>query len=505
MRAFQFEMGVAVVLLLAGCSDKEAANSSNDAGADASDRGGSSHANHPKVDAPVGLWVRSIEGVGGEGVSAIAAHADGSFVVLGSYQGPGTFNPGRPDKMVLTMPDGESGTVLAHYAADGSLRALRPDPLGTGSGRVYMAPDDGMYVTGTGAFAAGSVMVPNDSDVFVARYAPDGKPMWASSASGEAGMGAGTAVAAWPDGGVVIAGTLQGTITFGVGESTETRLASTSDEIFLARYDANGKLLWAKRAINAPYLPKWQLEAAADGGIVVYGTLENVTTFNPDLADETKLMGGNVGFIVKLDDAGKVQWSRALSEPSGTNRISDLATFPDGSLVVTGSFERILTLGTGEEHETMLAATGSDFPGRTQFPDCFIARFTDTGALAWARREGGAVWDSGDQIKALPDGAALVTGGYTNMVTFAAGEPAEAMLSTESNQMTAFLAVVEADGSMRWVREGVSGQVAPLSDGSIAIAGTFMGTTTLFPGEVGETTLASAGGWDVYVARIGWQ
>jgi hypothetical protein len=354
-------------------------------------------------------------------------------------------------------------------------------------------------------FAAGDVTVPKDADVFVARYAPDGKPMWASSASGEAGMGAGTSVAAWPDGGVVIAGTLDGTITFGVGEVTETRLASTGEEIFLARYDANGKLLWAKRAISAPYLPKWQLEAAADGGIVLYGTLENVTTFNPGLADETKLQGGNIGFVVKLDDAGKVQWSRALSEPAGTNRISDLATFPDGSLVVTGSFERILTLGTGEAHETMLAATGSDFPGRTQFPDCFIARFTDGGELAWARREGGAVWDSGDQIKALDDGAALVTGGYTNMVTFAAGEPEETMLSTEVNAMTAFITVVETDGSLRWVREGLSGQVAPLSDGSIAIAGTFMGTTTIFPGEVGEATLASAGEWDAYVARLGWQ
>ena len=41
-------------------------------------------------------------------------------------------------------------------------------------------------------------------------------------------------------------------ITFGAGEATETRLASTAEEIFLARYDANGKLLWAKRAINAP-------------------------------------------------------------------------------------------------------------------------------------------------------------------------------------------------------------------------------------------------------------
>jgi hypothetical protein len=318
-------------------------------------------------------------------------------------------------------------------------------------------------------------------------------------------MGAGTAVAAWPDGSVVIAGTLNGTITFGVGEPTETRLASTGDEIFLARYDSDGGLLWAKRAITAPYLPDWKLEASADGGIVLYGTQKNVTTFNPGLADETKLEGGNIGFVVKLDDAGKVMWTRALSQPSGTNRVSSIATFPDGSLVATGSFERILTLGVGEPAETKLAAIGSDFPGRTQFPDVFVARFDKKGQLAWARREGGEVWDAGNQVETLDDGGTLLTGGYTNTVTFAAGEPAETTLSTATNAMSAFVAVIDADGSLRWVRTGVTGQAAALSDGSVAIAGPFMGTITLFPGEVGETKLASAGGWDVYVVRLGWE
>ena len=48
------------------------------------------------------------------------------------------------------------------------------------------------------------------------------------------------------------------------------------------------------------------------------------------------------------------------------------------------------------------------------------------------------------------------------------------------------------------------GQAALLSDGSVAIAKDFMGTLTLFPDEPGETTLASAGAWDVYVVRLGW-
>ena len=281
------------------------------------------------------------------------------------------------------------------------------------------------------------------------------------------------------------------------------RLAANGEEIFLARYDADGALQWARRAIAAPYLPTWKLESAPDGGLFLYGSLENITTFSPDLGDETQLEGGNVGFLVRLDAAGEVIWARALAQPTGTNGITDVAAHADGGCSVIGAFDRILTLGPGEPAETVLAAVGSDFPGRTQVPDFFAARFDAMGELMWARREGGEVWDTGVQVEALEDGATLVAGSYTNSVTFAQGEPVESTLTTASNDTTPFFMVIERDGSTRWVRQGLAGQIAALSDGSFAVAGTFMGTLTIFPGEPGETTLASAGGWDAYVARLG--
>lgn len=497
----------AVLWLVAGCGGG-GSGFGGDAGGDGgpSTLGGSDAAGTSSavVAPPVGTWVRSIEGVGDEGVTTIAAGADGSLLVLGTYEGPGTLNPGRPDELVLALPDGAREDVLVRYAPDGSLQSARADPLGTGGGHAHLAADGGLYVTGSGAFAAGGATVPSDTDVFVARYAPEGMPLWARGASGAAGTGAGTVLATSGDGSVVVGGTFEGTITFGIGEATETRLASTSEEIFLARYDAAGALLWARRTIAAPYLPEWKLAVAQDGGIFVYGTLENVTTFNPGLGDETLLRGGNVGFVARLDADGAVRWARALDQAEGSNRVEGLAIHLDGSVVVTGSFDRMLTLGLGEPAQTTLAAVGSDFPGRTQFQDFFAARFGPNGELVWARREGGEVWDAGYQAHTLDDGATLVAGDYTNTVTFAAGESGQTTLSTPANERTAFLAVFDRDGSLRWVRQGLTGQVAPLADGSVGVAGTFMGTRTLFPGELGETTLASAGRWDVYVARFAW-
>jgi hypothetical protein len=467
-------IAVALGLVFAGCSGD--GDTHVDAGSDAT-APASGGATDP---APAGLWVRTIEGVGQEGVNAA------------------TFNAGQPDEQVLALPDGESEAVLAHYEPDGRLRSLRADPLGMARGRIHLMPDGSSFVSGGGGFAAGSVSTPDDADVFVARFGADGTAEWASSAGGEAGMATATALAAWTDGSVAIGGTLEGTLELGVGEPNQTRLAANGEEIFLARYAADGALVWAKRAIAAPYLPSWKLAAAPDGGLLIYGALENVTTFNPGLGDETMLQGGNIGFVVKLDAAGDLRWARAFEQTTGMNGVSALAAFDDGSIVVTGAFDRMLPLG-----DTVLAAIGSDFPGRTQFPDLFVARLDADGEVTWARREGGEVWDGGNQVLALDDGAALVAGSYTNTVVFGEDERAETMLDTPVNESTAFLAVFEADGSLRWVRQGVAGQVAARSDGSIAIAEGFMGTQTLFAGERAETTLASAGSWDVYVVGLG--
>ena len=493
-------MGIAVALcwLVASCSGDQDSVAHDADGGDAS----APPAQPGSVAPPDGIWVRSIESVGDESMTSISPRDDGSFVVLGGYEGPATFSPGQPDEQVLALPDAEHEAVLAHYELDGSLRELRVDPLGTGAGRVLLRRDGSLYVTGGGAFTSGSVMVADDADVYVGKYDADGRALWASSASGESGTAVSSALVAWDDGSVAIGGTIEGTVEFGAGEPNQTRLASNGEEIFLARYDGSGVLQWAKRAIAAPYLPSWRLEAAADGGLFIYGSLENVTTFNPDVGDETQLQGGNIGFLVKLDAAGELLWAWSLAQDTGMNGINDVAPHADGGASVVGSFDRIFTLGAGERGQTVLAAVGSDFPGRTQFPDFFAARFDAQGKLSWARREGGEVWDGGAQVEVLDDDATLLAGTYTNSVTFAEGEPAQATLTTDSNETLPFMMVVEPDGAPRWVRQGLAGPIAPLADGSLAIAGTFMGTRTLFAGEPGETTLASAGGWDAYVARF---
>ena len=84
-------------------------------------------------------------------------------------------------------------------------------------------------------------------DGVVAKYAADGSLLWARRAGGAAGSVRADAVAALPDGGVLLCGDLQGTVRFGEGEAGVTWLvANGSNDAFLAGYAATGTLAWVK-------------------------------------------------------------------------------------------------------------------------------------------------------------------------------------------------------------------------------------------------------------------
>ena len=85
-------------------------------------------------------------------------------------------------------------------------------------------------------------------DIFIARYNPDGTLEWSKRAGGT-GNDYGVGCTLLSDNTVVITGWIRDLATFGQGESNETVLTSAgSDDIFIARYNSDGLLLWAKRA-----------------------------------------------------------------------------------------------------------------------------------------------------------------------------------------------------------------------------------------------------------------
>ncbi|MCP4605561.1 MAG: hypothetical protein GY847_34405 [Proteobacteria bacterium] len=338
-----------------------------------------------------------------------------------------------------------------------------------------------------------------------------GNELESSTGYGEGAYG----IDGFDDGSFVIAGAFRGDATFGAGETNQTVLNSleeNADDIFIARFNPDGSLAWARRAGGPGESNETALHVVTlkDGSVAMTGVYNSNAVFGEGEQTETTLpqLGAEDIFIARYSVDGNLLWAKHAGG-TGWDMGSDITALPDGSLVLTGYFgygENSAVFGSGEPNETVLESVG-------EF-DFYIAKYQSNGMLAWARRAGGPRGDLGMGVAANPDGSILVTGtfGYGGMDTavFGAGEPNETAIV--GDEADVFIARYNSDGTLDWVnRAGGAGidsgiDISPNNDntaffvsGSFGTAGF---TATFGEEEPNETTLScSESHEDAFIAK----
>jgi hypothetical protein len=385
-------------------------------------------------------WARRAGGTDMDLGTQVAACPDGTFLVLAIIQGTSVFGPGEAQETQLTA-QGTPDLVLARYAADGDLVSAIPAavlqlniptmdvplgaPLGFDAGEDGSAWLGGWFVTSAtlGPGQAGEAILNGAGlrDMFMARYDSAGQLTWSTQAGG-AGETFAHAVAASEDGSSVITGGFSDSATFGQGEAGETTLVSAAAfDVFVARYNPDGRLLaWARRAGGDPGTFQWGTDLAAlpDGSVLVAGDFNGSATFGPGEANQTELQatGEHTTFLARYADNGDLIWARQVQ---GTSSGYDLVADGDG-FILAGKFFATVTLGQGEENETVLSSDGG--------ADVLVARYDLDGRLAWARRAGGTDLDLAAGAALLPDGSVIATGSFKGRATFGPGEENQTVL-----------------------------------------------------------------------------
>ncbi|MFO1153135.1 MAG: SBBP repeat-containing protein [Rhodospirillales bacterium] len=242
--------------------------------------------------------------------------------------------------------------------------------------RQFGTQDDDR-ATGVAVDAGGNILIagytwgslggPNqgNEDAFVAKYDANSKHLWTrqfGTGAADEGYGVATDVA----GNVVIAGSTYGSLGgFNRGYS----------DVFIAKYDVNGKHLWARQFGTGTGEEAYSLATDAAGNVVVagytWGSLGGANQGNED------------AFVAKYDANGKHLWTRQFGTAEG-DRAYGVAT--DGS-------------------DNVVIAGWSNF-------NPFIAKYDAGGQLLWAR-----VFDLGyyDYVAAVATDVAgniVIAGGY---------------------------------------------------------------------------------------------
>ena len=341
------------------------------------------------------------------------------------------------------------------------------------------------------------------SDIFVARYNPYGSLLWAKSAGGkydDEGFG----ITTLSDDSTVVTGYFKDTATFGEGEANETVLVSAGyGDIFVARYNPDGTLIWAKRAGGTNFYgdSTYGITTLSDDSTVVTGNFLSSATFGEGEANETVLVSDGWKsdiFVARYNPDGTLAWAKRAGGTHGDYGMG-ITTLSNDSTVVTGYFYESATFGEGEPNETVLATVGLN--------DIFVARYNINGTLAWAKCPGGPTNAYGFGITSLSDDSTVVTGSFGYSAVFGKGEPNETVMVSDGGY-DIFVARYNPDGTLAWAKRAggtdrdESSGVTTLSDDSSVVTGWFRKSATFGEGEPNETVLESDGATDIFVARF---
>lgn len=194
------------------------------------------------------LWVAHGGGPFDEQGSAVATDAEGNVFVCGRYRSTCVFGA-----FTIGTANNNFDAFLAKLDADGNwLWVRRAGDMGgeeatavavDGAGNCYIT---GWFSSPIAVFSSHQVSSVGGADIFLAKYGPTGTCIWVTSA-GSGSSDQGNALALDDLGRPYVSGVVAGD-TAHFGDISLPPEHGEADDLFLARYNAEGDCIWAVRA-----------------------------------------------------------------------------------------------------------------------------------------------------------------------------------------------------------------------------------------------------------------
>jgi hypothetical protein len=289
---------------------------------------------------------------------------------------------------------------------------------------------------------------------------------------------AGQAVAVDGGGNILVAGYFQGAVDFGGGSLTSAGVK----DIFVAKYSPTGAHVWSRGIGSTGNDVAYGIAVDGSGNVLVGGHFQGTVDFGGGSLTGT---GGLDIFVAKYSPTGAHVWSRGIGS-TGNDVAYGIAVDGSGNVIVTGVFQGSMDFGS----VVLTSAGGSDI---------FLAKYSSTGTLQWAKRIGGVEDDYGYGVAVDGSGNIALTGYYRGAVDFGGG-PLSSVGYTDI-----FVAKYRGtDGGYLWAR-GFGGTnydegrgVAMDAAGNVIVTGHFGDGGFI---DFGGGAVSSAGNTDIFVAK----
>jgi len=367
-----------------------------------------------------------------------------------------------------TAPMNTFGTTVSATAPDGSV--LLADHF---SGSIVAG---GQTLTSNGT----------EPDIYLAKLGTNGQPEWVRQIGGVFEEQIGSCVR-HPSGGWVIGGEFRSNGVFGAYAMT----ALGSRDAFIARVDDNGNILWVRRGGGTKVDYGERVAVDGQGNCYLVGEFTTSATFSGGSTTLTAVGTRYDIFVVKYSANGDFLWARSAG--GGDYDTVDAAVIdPSGNLYVSGRFTT----------NAMFGSFNLIVQGDPDSTDAYLVKYNSSGTVLWAKRFGepagqGFSSEAIDFLSASASGECFF-GGYYDGPMLTEGFA----LPTNGTVNASFVGKINAAGSIEWLTASipqrglysaesvvVSGCVLP--DGSLIVAGDFMGIFALGSAIITNNTTAS--------------
>jgi hypothetical protein len=448
------------------------------------------------------LWGKNGSGSGDDKAHSVSADASGNVFVTGEFSSP-TITFGST---VLTnsITGGGDNVFIAKYDPYGNVLWAKHAGGNNNSSGTSVSADASGNVFVTGEFASstitfGSTTLTNSDagsgDIFIVKYSAAGNILWAKQVGGGTnvyGNDGGLAVSADAGGNVFVTGYF-GSPTITIGTYVLNNLSTTSygTNIFIAKYDANGNVLWAKSAGGTGDYQSNSVTTSMGNVYVTGSFLGSTMTFD---STTISYAGGWDGFIAKYDVNGNVLWAKSVGGTS-SDYCSSGSADANGNMFVTGWFgDSTITFDS-----IALYNSGTVYP-------VFIVKYDANGNALWAKSAVGGIYTQSYSISADVNGNAFVTGYFQSPpITFDSvtltPPPANCSYNSSPSCDPMFIVKYDSNGNVLCASSLASGNGSSVSAdhfGNAYVGGWF----AVNPFIVNTDTLPFAGTQNVFVGKF---
>ena len=451
-------------------------------------------------------WAKSTSGSGTDEGWSVSADASGNVFVAGNFNSNSiTFGT-----TTLTKAGGYCDVFIAKYNATGNiLWAKSVGGTGTDVGNGISTDISGnVFITGqfdSPTIMFGSIALTNGgvtSTIYIAKYDATGNVLWAKSSTGTVSNPTnGYSVSTDISGNAFITGYFKSpSITFGTTTLTNVDIAGSTYDIFLAKYDASGNVLWAKSAGGTSFEESYSVSSDINGNVFVTGDFYSSTiVFGSTTLTNAVAGGGSYdAFIAKYDANGNVLWATRTGGTGYDEGYSVSSVDAAGNMFVTGWFNSPSII-FGSTTLTNVGSLGSY--------DAFIAKYDANGNVLWATRAGGTIDDKGYSVSADAGGNVFATGAFDKAFALFPPYPTITFGSTVLTPLagaTDPMYIVKYDGNGNVL---CASALSSGGDDAFAISADPFGNVYIGsdfeqnPFVVGSTTLNRTGTENVFVAK----